>query len=345
MSVSRGGSAGDSPEGIPEPLARETAEILGAREEGEAGERLEDLFLRFQAQVPYQSAARPNSPEELLRGFVDAETGGEGDERAAAFFALARALGHGLEIRAAAFPVGSRLVALARPGGRLLLVDPGFPLPCLVPLDRPGEEIPTGYGKLRPSGEGESYRLVAEARGRSVEVVRLDPGTDAFIGGSGVLPHRLGPRDRFRLLDDRLLRWRAGRLEVTEGWSRLTHPLGGGEKEILEALFRVPCSDIGEIAPDPEPAVLSVYDLSPLPKALLEERAGSSRGSVEGAGDGRVEGSLLGSRRWRFEAQEGGTRIRLTARLAGLPPRGPTEPVRKTLVFLLATEVLDLSRD
>jgi hypothetical protein len=346
LSASGADRAGPLAEGeaLPEPLAREAAEILGAREDGSWGERLEDLFVRFQAQVPYQPAERPRSPEEFLRAFVEAETGSAGDERARAFFALARALSLPVEVRAARARTGWRRVALARPDGRLLLVDPGFPLPCLVPLDRPGEEIPTGHGTLRPSCEGGRYRLAIEARGRSVEAVRLDPGEEGALEPPGAPAAEPGPRERLRLLDDRLLRWRDGRLEVTDGWSRLTHPLGGGEREILEALFRVPCGDLDATPPDGAEAALSVYDLSPLPKASLEERILRLAAGPARAPGGRDEGTALRTREWRLEEAEGGTRVRLSSRLDGVPPRGPAESLRKTLVFLLASELLDLSK-
>ena len=328
-------------------MAREVAEILGAREDGTPGERLEDLFVRFQAQVPFQAIRGPRSPAELLRGFLDAETGGEGDERTEAFEALARALGHELEEREADSPGGSRRVALSRADGRLLLVDPGFPFPCLLPLDRPGEEIPTGYGKIRPEVNGGNGRVLVETRGKSMDVARLGTGPREPSGGPpspASDPWRLGERERFRLLDDRLLRWRAGRMEVTDYWSRLTHPLGGEEKEILEALFRVPCADLSEIPPDGAPVSLSVYDFVPLPKDLLESRLDRLPGPSGGGLPGAAEGSPVTSRRWHLEELAGGTRVKLTAEMVPVAPRGPTETLRKTLVFLLVSEILDLAR-
>jgi hypothetical protein len=323
------------------------AEILGAREDGSPGERLEDLFVRFQAQVPYQSVAGPRSADQLLRDFVDIETGGEGDERADAFVALAHAFGHELEVHEADSPRGCRRVALSRVDGRVLLADPGFPFPCLVPLDRPGEEIPTGYGKIRPGSDGESYRVLVEARGKSVEVARFGAGGGDRSEGpapSASNHYRLGEKERFRLLDDSLLRWRAGRMEVTDFWSRLSHPLGGGEKEILEALFRAPCGDLGDVPPDGAPVTLSVYDLIPLPRTLLESRVARLPGAGDSGLPGAAEGTPITSRRWDLEEREGGTRVKLTAELVAVSPRGPTDALRKTLVFLLVSEILDLAR-
>jgi hypothetical protein len=333
---------------VDDPTAREMAEILGVREEGSPGERLEDLFVRFQAQVPYERSGPPRGPGQLLRGFVDAETGGEGEERTDAFLALARSLGHELEVHGAVSPGGGRRVAVSRAGGRLLLVDPGFPFPCLLPLDRPGEEIPTGYGKVRPEADGAGYRVIIETRGKSVEVARFGAGPRDLPTrrpSAPSPPGRLGQRARFRLLDDSLLRWRAGRMEVTDYWSRLTHPLGGGEKEILEALFRVPCNDLAEIPPDGAPVALAVYDFVPLQKDRLESRLACRPGPTDGGLPGAAEGSPITSRRWDFAELAGGTRVKLTAEMVPVPPRGPTETLRKTLVFLLVSEILDLSRD
>jgi hypothetical protein len=238
-----------------------------------------------------------------------------------------------------------RRVAISSGEGRTLLLDPGFPLPCLVPLDRPEEEIPTGYGKVAARVQGAAVQLTLEARGRTVEICRIRTGEDPPPAKRASSWHRVFEGERFRLEGDRLLRWRRGRMDVTDAWSRLSHPLGGGEKEILEALFRVPCGDLAGILPDGAPVHLAVFDFSPLPRALLESRRGRFPGTGDGGLSGAGEGAPFRSRRWDFEEMDGGTRVKLTAGLADVPPRGPTEALRKTLVFLLASEVLDLSRD
>ena len=304
----------------------------------------EDLFVRFQAQVPYQAVAGPRDADQFLRDFVEIETGGEGDERTASFEALARTLGHELEVREATSPRGGRRIALSRVDGRRLLVDPGFPLPCLVPLDRPGEEIPTGYGKVLWEAIGEDFRVLVETRGKRIEVARFGTGGPERPESLASPPVRLGERERFRLLDDRLLRWRDGKMEVTDTWSRLTHPLGGEEKELLETFFRVPCGELAGIPPDEDPVTLSVYDHVPHPRTLLESRLERLRGPTGGGLPGAEEGSPITSRRWSFEELDGGTRVKLTAGMVAVPSRGLTEMFRKTLVFLLVSEILDLAR-
>ena len=133
-------------------------------------------------------------------------------------------------------------------------------------------------------------------------------------------------------------------MEVSDFWSRLTHPLGGGEKEVLESLFRVPCGGLPSAPAACPPPELTVYDLSPLPVALLEERSGRDPGRVDRSLVEALGSSPVLSSAWTFEERPEGTRVKLTARLANLPPRGPTEALRRTLVFHLATVALALSR-
>jgi len=221
---------------------------------------LADLFVRFQAQVPLRRAPAGAKADALVSAWLEEGAGCCGEGRTGAFRHLAAAAGFPLESAAARGPRGdARTVLLARRGS--LLLDPGFPLPAPLSLDPPAESAATGYGVLtvRPSAGGAELRL--ETRGDERLLYRVEPGGDA--GGAAGPPTPPPQRPGlFRLLDDRLLRWEAGTLEVTDAWSRLRVPLPSADAEGLEALFGPPVALAAEEgakgAPAPAPT-LAVY--------------------------------------------------------------------------------------
>lgn len=222
--------------------------------------RLADLFARFQAQVPLRAVEPGGTPEQHLEAWLEEGAGLCGAARTAAFGAIAAAAGFDLSPALARHSDGpDRLVHLAD-GGRLLL-DSSFPLPFALSLDPPAEGEATGYGTLsvRCPPEG-AWELRLETRGDERPLFRVRPGGapetgDPRLGCAGT---RL-----FRLLDDRLLRWRDGILEVSDAWSRFRVPFPAADVDGLEALFgpALPTLPPASAVPAPE-ATLAAYHAS-----------------------------------------------------------------------------------
>ncbi len=244
--------------------------------------------------------------------------------------------------------------------GRRILADAGFPLPVLVPLDAPPLEIPTGFGTLavaRGEGGGDETRITCDARGEVADLLRLTPGArpaplpleeilrpspDAQTapeageaGARGSTPRAPAPF-ALRVLDDRVLHWTGGVMTVLDAWSILSYPLAGTERAAFEALFAL---DLEGVHLPPVHAVtlepaLTVFHAVALPPD--EVRKGLGRAAA-------APSALVASRDAVVEAAPGGSRIALTVKLsAPVPPAGPGESVRKTLVFHLAMELLGL---
>lgn len=247
---------------------------------------------------------------------------------------------------------------IATMAGRRLLADAGFPLPVLVPLQSPSREIPSSFGTLSvaPTAEGGAagagLRVTCDARGEIVDLLRLGPEPRPAASSLPLEEIRRPPPDAppeqdangrkdlfaLRILDDRVLHWTAGVMTVLDAWSVLRYPLGGTERAAFESLFALDLEgiDLPEIpaaALAPSLTVFHAVALGP-----EEVRRGLDLASPPPS-------SLVASRDARIEAIAGGSRIALIATLAGnVPPAGPGESVRKTLVFHLAMDLLDLGR-
>jgi hypothetical protein len=347
----------------------------------------EDLFLRFQRRVACETLMRPAGDphafdaERFFAEWVEEEMGLAGEERARAFEWLAVNCGFDVTTIAGACRrpweedaprrdeprlgpgdggfsskgKGARAhrVVIATIEGRRILADAAFPLPILLPLDPPAQEIPTGFGALsiaRPNG-GDEIGVTCDARGEVTELLRFYPPRAAPPlpleeicrppPGAGAQHDARRSKTTFalRLLDDRVLFWSAGRMTILDAWSRLEYPLPASERAALEKLFAL---ELGGVAlPDethqtpPAPATLRVFHESPV-------SADEARGRV--ARDAPAL-SLVVGRETRVEESGAGSRITIEASLApSLPPEGPTEAVRKRLVFHLMSELFELSR-
>ncbi|HEX5855574.1 MAG TPA: hypothetical protein VFZ57_08135 [Thermoanaerobaculia bacterium] len=349
----------------------------------------EGLFLRFQRRVATETLTRPaGAPQGFDAGrffaeWVEEERGLVGEERARAFEWLAVSCGFdAAAVRGEClrpwendvpgrdeprlgpgdggfsskvnFAVAHRAV-LASIEGRRILADAGFPLPVLLPLDRPAREIPTGMGSLSAILAPDGFvHVKCDARGEVAELLRFFPERSSSplslsleelsrtSPGEEAQHDARGGETSFalRVLDDRVLFWRAGRMTVLDAWSRLEYPLPASERAALEKLFAIELEGVSlpeePREEDPSaPATLSVFHLSPI--AADEARGRVARG-------GRPL-SLVASRETRIEESAEGSRITIEATLKGpLPPAGPAEPVRKTLVFHLVSELFELSR-
>lgn len=216
---------------------------------------LADLFVRFQAQVPLRSSPQDAGAEETLSAWLGEGAGCCGEARVGAFEALASAAGFASEPASARDGDGVRRRVILAAGGRLLL-DPAFPLPAPLSLDPPASEEPTGYGNLSVRGEGAGPALFLDTRGEERLLFRVEPGRPpAPAGQAGPAPGGL-----FRLLDDRLLRWNGGVLEVSDAWSRFRLPFPASDADGLGALFGPPIALPGEAPAPPAPSpTLAVY--------------------------------------------------------------------------------------
>ena len=126
-----------------------------------------------------------------------------------------------------------------------------------VSLDPPAAELATGYGTLRvrPAAAGEEVLLETRGEERLLYRVDRDPASVSVSAAKGSSEET----ELFRLLDDRLLRFRGGVLEVTDAWSRLRVPFPARDGDGLEALFGPPAPpDDGREAAG-QPPTLAVY--------------------------------------------------------------------------------------
>lgn len=245
-----------------DPEIAEALDLLGIELPGAGsargappGQLFEDLFLRFQARVPFREGAGPLSPEELLSRWAAAGEGGGPSSRTGALLVLARALGFEVEpvaVRSDAHGAPApvvRPVLLARlgpaGGGRRVVADAGLPMPGLLPLDGPPVDgFPTGYGRVRAEVRDREATLTLAAFGGEEELWRSDLApmpVPSFPPDPTEEPGEAGPR-LFRLLDDRVLRWEGGRLRVDDAWGRLDIPFAPG-RTVLEELFAQPLAD------------------------------------------------------------------------------------------------------
>jgi hypothetical protein len=197
---------------------------------------LAELFVRFQVQVPLRRAGR-GTAEERLAAWLEEGAGLCGEARTEAFATLAAEAGFALETGHARGAAGDPRTVLLSNGGRLLL-DVSFPLPVPVPLDPPAADLATGYGSLRVRPAEAGPALLLETRGEERLLYRVDRQRGPLAESVAKGPS--GETELFRLLDDRLLRYRGGVLEVSDAWSRLRIPFPARDGDGLEALFGPP---------------------------------------------------------------------------------------------------------
>ncbi len=227
---------------------------------------LTGLFVRFQALVPVRRAPARFEADEALAAWLEDGAGCCGVLRVRTFEVLALAAGYGVEVAQAHRASGQRHRVLLAQGRRLLL-DPSFPLPVPLSLEPPAQAEATGYGTLSVrAGAGDRFELLLETRGDERVLYRCEPG-EALSGSDGGAEgcQEDGSEELFRLLDDRLLRWRSGILEVSDAWSRLRLPLPASDPESVEALFGPRLAELEqpETSKRPVPApTLAVYHAS-----------------------------------------------------------------------------------
>jgi hypothetical protein len=317
--------------------------------------------------------------ERFFAEWVEEETGLAGEERARAFEWFVRELGFDVSLAEGAcarpweaarrddegrgagqggFSSKVNIAAVHRAvvasiEGRRILADAGFPLPVLLPLDPPAREIPTGFGILsvaRPDGSDE-IRVTCDARGQVADLLQLllAPAERSFpfegicrpSPDAGAQHDARGSATSFalRVLDDRVLFWRAGRMTILDAWSRLDYALPASERSAIEKLFALELGDVvlprGAVGDPAEPATLSVFHISPVAADKARRRIARETPAY----------SLVASRELRVEESSAGSRLSIHATLAGpVPTAGPGEAVRKTLVFHLVSELFELSR-
>jgi hypothetical protein len=357
-------------------------DALGLERRPPDGRFFEDVFLRFQRRIACETLTRPAGDpqafdaERFFAEWVEEERGLVGVERTRAFEWLAVncgfevTLAHGTCVRPWAAPerhevwrsagnggfsskvkgAEAHRLVVASVEGRRILADAALPLPVLLTLDPPAQEIPTGMGSLSatvaPDG---SVRVTCDGRGEVAELLRLLPALTARSfpleelsrtppGASA--RHENDEVFALRLLDDRVLFWRSGRMTILDAWSRLEYALPASERSAIEKLFAIELEGVSlpeePYEKDPSaPAMLSVFHLSPVAADKAQRRIVRETPPY----------SLVASRELRVEQSGAGSRLGIHATLAGrVPPVGPGEAVRKTLVFHLVSELFELSR-
>jgi N-acetyltransferase len=275
-------------------------EALGLSAERPNPRFFEELFLRFSLRFPFESLTRRErgrTPEAVFDDFVEAGTGSVGFERARAFLALGRALGY--DIRAlrgerigrasTGDSAGPRLPhagLLVDLDGREFLLDPALPIPILLPLEPAGTELPSPAGGISLARADGGLRLAVNARGRARERARFElaRAPENLLEELGRAEEEAGPpHEALRFHDDRLLRYRDGKIEVLDRWSRLEYTVATGLPEILDQLFLISIETLLPDAPleplDPRAAsgtgTLWAYDSSDLPVEVLKARLAS----------------------------------------------------------------------
>jgi hypothetical protein len=359
-------------------------EALSFERRAKDARAFEDLFLRFQRRLACETLTRPAGDpdafdaERFFAEWVEEETGLAGEERARAFTWLARELGFEVSLAEGTcarpwltaprdeerrgaedddFSSKGKRAAVHRAvvasiEGRRILADAAFPLPVLLPLDPPAQDIPTGMGKLSATvAGGGSVRVTCDARGEVSELLQLFPAPASTsipfeeicrpFPAAGARHEARGSKKIFalRVLDDRVLFWSAGRMTILDAWSRLEYPLPASSRGALEKLFALELE--GVVLPEethetpPAPAALRVFHESPVSADEARRRI---------ARDAPPLSLVLGRQTWVEEAGAG-SRITVEAALApSLAPEGPSEAVRKRLVFHLMSELFELSR-
>ncbi len=127
-------------------------------------------------------------------------------------------------------------------------------------------------------------------------------------------------------------------MTILDAWSRLDYALPSSSRAALEKLFALQLEDVTspeESQEPPIPATLSVFHESPV--SADEARRLIAR-DVPPL-------SLIVGRKVLVEEAGAGSRITIESALApSLPKEGPSEAVRKTLVFHLVSEIFALTR-
>lgn len=353
--------------------ARALLESLGLLDQLPTPRLLDDLFVRFSAQVPYETLTKRPEDVDVDAVCLDLAEEGRGvggSSRARVFHALAHELGLDVRlVRGEPYPA-----AIARVGGAEVLCDVALPLTTPIPLDAI-EEIASPHGKLTLRRDGSRVTILFDAHGlveprRSFDLDDERPTE----------PERDAAPFVLRAYDDRIVRWSSGMLTITDSWSVLTHALAPGETEAVLGF------DAGE-EPAPEetsPAVLQVFDHCDAPLAALLARLGTPEGHLAMQPPGtraedvtsepgafsstlvsesgatrrervvlRPDGALIelvsgespvASRRITLTASPDGVRLAMAVTLAKpVPPRGLAESVRKTLVYHLVSELMALA--
>jgi arylamine N-acetyltransferase len=293
---------------------------------------LRELFRAFNEKVPVESASKivrdrevdepsekPRRPEIFWNDFLERGAGGTCFARVAAFDALIRKLGFSSRRLIADILAPRSHAALLVPlGGRDWLVDVGYPLPEICPLDP--AEYETARGTLQLTAGAGSARLLfatGPEAGRSI-VFDLRPLAEAefeeawrrtFVRTSLFLSSVIVRRE----LEGRVLRFHRGEVQILDASSRTRIPLRTGRAGKLAEIFQIDRELLacaldwtGDPEPDLESARIEVFregeDSAPLfetiatPEGYRRFAEGLGRVEIRPSGEQAFEARIAAER-------------------------------------------------
>ena len=276
-----------------------------------------ELYEKFNAKVPFESASKivrdaeigaisekPRTPEILFREHAERGAGGTCFSRTAAFAVLSEELGFSpVRILASISGPRSHAALLFAVGGKTWLVDPGFPLPEIRPLESGPFDTAFGSCVLDAGEDRAVLRYVSgPERGRVIDYALSPAGGDEFRSAweATFSARSLFLRDVvLRRRDDyRLLRYFRGEVQISDAHTRTFVPLLSGRAARLSEIFSMDeellgraLAAIGDADPPRRTARVEAYRETPEAARLFSELASAEgyRRFVSGIGDAEIE--------------------------------------------------------
>jgi arylamine N-acetyltransferase len=276
---------------------------------------LRRIFLAFNERVPFESASkiarrrRPEEPDFFWREHEELGTGGTCFARVAAFEALVRDAGFCLDrVLGRVEAPADHAALVGRLDGRLWLVDAGFPLPDLLPIE--AGEIETFLGTLAVDLSGGQARIAFASGPRAGMRVTIDPRPVSEVAFRQAWDRTFEPDAFFRknlvlLLHGphRAMRFARGEVQILDAHSRARIPIRGARASRLSDAFGIDAGILEEAlaaAGDPEPelsgARIEAYLDTERAEELFDRLATADGYRRFASGLGEVEVTARGSR-------------------------------------------------
>ena len=286
---------------------------------------LADLFEAFNRTVPFESASKivrnaerdtlaekPRTPDVFWRDHEELGAGGTCFARTAAFAGLTEDLGFSpVRILASIAAPESHAALLYGMEGRTWLVDPGYPLAEIRPLESGPFDSAFGSCVLEVGSERAILRFeTGPERGRLIDYGLLPVPEDRFREAwerTFSTPSLfLGGVVLRRRVDDRVLRWFRAEVSISDAYSRTFVPVISARAARLSEVFSIDASLLQRafaIAGDPDPvrrrARVEAYAETPSAERIFFELATPEGYRRFAAGIGDVEIEERGPGRFR----------------------------------------------